>query len=215
MALFQQAMIHKSAAAAAGKQNGAMKKPSNERLEFLGDSVLDLAVASYLFERFPDQNEGFMTKIRIRLINGITVASYARHLGLTKYVCLSRELEKLGGRNQQALLEDAFEAWLGALFLTCGFEQACKWMIAFMEMHVDFCDTIMQHRDYKDMLVKHFQAVYKCLPIFEDRKTRDGKTFSVAILDKVGRIVATGSGTSRRQAEALAAKSALRYYGFF
>jgi ribonuclease-3 len=203
---FQRSVIHRSTR---GKAN-------NERLEFLGDAVLGLIVAAYLHERFPDQREGFMTKMRTKLVNGVSLASYARGLGMMDYVMMSKERDETGGRHATAVLEDAFEAWLGAMFICFGFDATQSWLVKFLEAHVDFCDTIVEERDYKDRLVKHFLASYKCLPKFVPIDTKNsGIGYRMSVLDSQGRVIGTGGGPTVKVAEAMAAKCALRYYGFF
>jgi ribonuclease-3 len=224
MKIFRQSLIHRSySTPSANRINNTcpekclpIQLKSNERLEFLGDSVLGLVVVSYLYERFPGQDEGFLTKMKTKLVNGISVSGYSRHLGIAKWLCLSKEKESDVGRDHRASLEDAFEAFLGALFIVCGFDKTRTWMINFMEKHIDFCDLIMQKRDYKDQLVKHFQAVHKCLPIFQKQPSKIGSNdIHISVMDKNGSIVSTARGTTTKEAESKASKNALKYYGFF
>lgn len=95
-----------------------LREESNERLEFLGDSIISSVVAKYLFERFPDQDEGFMTRIRTKLVNGQTLANFAVIIGLSEFLIISRHVEeRCNGRNNFRILEDVFESFIGALFL--------------------------------------------------------------------------------------------------
>lgn len=95
-----------------------LREESNERLEFLGDSIISSVVAKYLFERYPDQDEGFMTRIRTKLVNGQTLANFAIILGLPEFLVISRHVEeRCNGRNNFRILEDAFESFIGSLFL--------------------------------------------------------------------------------------------------
>ena len=95
-----------------------LREESNERLEFLGDSIISSVVAKYLFERYPDQDEGFMTRIRTKLVNGQTLGNFAELIGLPEFLLISRHVEeRCKGRESYRILEDAFESFVGALFL--------------------------------------------------------------------------------------------------
>ena len=223
MRVYQSALIHRSYSSKNARKkspDGCMpiQKDSNERLEFLGDSVLALAVVSYLYERFPDQNEGFMTRMRTKLVNGVAVSNFARHLGMQDWVCVSKEIEAGVGTDNKAILEDAFEAWLGALYINCGFDAAKRWLINFLEAHIDFCDLILQRRDYKDQLFKYFHSMYKTHPVIkiaEAGATAAGGTagFAATVVDRTGNDVAYGTGKTQKDAENRASKNALKYYG--
>ena len=106
----------------ADKPDGVLElqDESNERLEFLGDSIINSVVANYLFERFPQEDEGFMTRIRTKLVNGQTLGMFARNIGLTEFLLISRHVEeRCNGRESYRILEDAFESFIGAIFLDC------------------------------------------------------------------------------------------------
>jgi dsRNA-specific ribonuclease len=95
-----------------------LREESNERLEFLGDSIISSVVAKYLFERYPDQDEGFMTRIRTKLVNGQSLGNFANIIGLPEFLIISRHVEeRCKGRENYRILEDAFESFIGALFL--------------------------------------------------------------------------------------------------
>lgn len=154
-----------------------LQEESNERLEFLGDAVINLIVGSYLFERFPDDNEGFLTKMRTKLVNGNMLAWMCKMTGLPKYVIISRQIEDNCGRQNKRVLEDCFEAFIGAMFIdagTSGYVACERWFVAFMERHVDFADLVMQHNSYKDSLSKYFQHTFHCMPRFCEVDTGGG-----------------------------------------
>lgn len=193
---------------------------SLERLEFLGDAVLQLAITSYIFDRYDDQNESFLTRLRTKLVNGATCALFARHMGLGEWILLSGDVEANTGRDHDTTLEDAFEAWLGAIFKVYGFDAASKWMTSFLETHVDFPALITERRDHKDLLHKHFQAVHGCSPVFRHNPKvapqgppGAAKSVSVSVLDKRGGVLATSTGTTVKDAEHAAARKALKYLG--
>ena len=200
-------------------------------MEFLGDAILNLVMASYMFERFPEENEGFLTKMRTRLVNGAMLAHLCELAGLPTYVILSRQIEDHHGRQNRRILEDCFEAFIGAMFLDAsslpgGGLQACeRWLVTFIETHVDFSDIILQHNHDKDTLSKFFQHTFGCTPRFKEvlTPTQQGgpSTISysatapvtVCVRDKDDVIVAMASATSKKQAENEAARKALEYYG--
>ena len=94
-----------------------LQENSNERLEFLGDSILNLTVARYVFDRYPDDNEGFLTNMRTKLVNGKMLAFLGEKIGLQNHVVISKQIESNRGRSNKNVLEDAFEALIGAIFL--------------------------------------------------------------------------------------------------
>ena len=125
--LYRTAFIHKSyctmknADFATGNTNCptnciALQDMSYERLEFLGDAVLNMVVANYLYFRFPDQNEGFLSKIRTRIVNGKMLGYLSNEIGFSKFAIISKQVEDANGRNNYKIMEDIFEAFIGALF---------------------------------------------------------------------------------------------------
>lgn len=207
-ARMQQAFVHRSSS----KRSRVLSKETcNERLEFLGDSVLGLCTSSYVFQRFAGQNEGFLTKMRTKLVNGRAVATYARHMGLGDWIVMSAGTEQRCGRDNQAILEDAFEAWLGVLFVTYGYDVAERWLVAFLETHVDFAELVQQRVDHKDQLIKHFQAVHRCMPEFQTELVKN--VANVRIVDKRGIVIAVAQSASIKDAESMACRKALKYLG--
>lgn len=199
---------------------------SYERLEFLGDSVLNNVVASYLFDRYPDEQEGFLTSVRSMLVNGKTLAVLGERLGLAPYVMLSRQVEANGGRAAKAVLEDVFEAFVGAIFCDfsrggCpayrddkreGYGHAYRFLVGVLETHVDLSALLREHAaapDAKSTLLRHYQHATQSLPRFvcEAGDARDPCV--VRILDRDGRTMAVGRGATRRAAETDAATQAL------
>jgi ribonuclease-3 len=124
---YQRALVHKSIFKAIKRYSG--EEPiqeyltqHNERQEFLGDSVLGLIVANYLFNKYPQNDEGFLTRIKTKLVNGKQLAKLAIQINLGKYILLSNHVENIKGRNSQKILEDSFEAFLAAIFKDLGFD---------------------------------------------------------------------------------------------
>lgn len=191
-----------------------LQEESNERLEFLGDAVLSLATAHYLFERYPDENEGFLTKIRTRFVNGHMLSNLASKLGLQRYIIVSKQIEDGQGRSNKKILEDVFEAFLGALFLSFGFEAAAAWVVAMLEELVDFADLIACQDNFKDGILKYFQHTFNQTPKFTEMEADRAKTFKVCLKHN-GAVIAVGEGTTKKVAENNCAHSALKYFGVF
>ena len=111
-----------------------LRKVSNERLEFLGDSILGAVVAHYLYERYPDQDEGFMTRLKIKLVNGETLAFFSKLINLNEYILISRHVEdRCNGRDSIKILEDCFEAFLGAIYLDFSDNYSFDWIVNYIE----------------------------------------------------------------------------------
>ena len=146
-----------------------LQEESSERLEFLGDAVLNLVVADYLFQRYPDEHEGFLTRMRSKLVNGEMLREFCIITGLDAHVIISKQIEESGGRQAKNVLEDCFEAFIGAMFIDAekdglGYKVVSNWLVNFMETNVDFAELIPQQSSYKDMLTKYFQHAFNCAP---------------------------------------------------
>tara|TARA_Y100000389_G_scaffold51552_1_gene47237 strand:- start:319 stop:1179 length:861 start_codon:yes stop_codon:yes gene_type:complete len=190
---------------------------SYERLEFLGDSILEMIVTSYLFERYPDQNEGFLSKLRTKIVNGKMLGFLANKLGLNKYAIISKQVEESNGRNNYKIMEDIFEALLGSLFIDNdnNYDIAYNFVIYILENYLDFSDLITTKNNYKDILIyymqHHLQDVPKFLEI--DITTKDSsKIFTYCIKNKNNTVIAKSTGNSKKEAENNTALEALKHY---
>ena len=196
MDLYQNAFIHKSYCKekllALDPNTELVQKPGvlyplmdvdNERLEFLGDSVLSPITAKYLYERYPDQNEGFMTKMRSRLVMCDTLGYFAKELGFAEYLIVSRHIEDMCNGRETTHLEDAFEAFFDAVFLDfnnlpnesklhreyatvfnnfysgIGFQVCEELPTNIFEELVDFGELILKDINYKDQIARYFQDI--------------------------------------------------------
>lgn len=140
---------------------------SNERLEFLGDSIVDSIVKEYLYDRFDVQDEGFLTKLKIKLVRSERLAEFADYLEFSKYLLLSNKMENLTsrgenrGRNNKRFMEDCFEAFVGALMKDneiSGYYVAKKFILGLIEKLVDFSELILTNDNFKDSLLRLFQS---------------------------------------------------------
>lgn len=197
-----------------------LQEESNERLEFLGDSVLNIVVADYLYERYPDENEGFLTRMRTKLVNGKMLAWLSAKVGLDRYVLISKQIEENEGRKNLNILEDCFEAFIAAIYLDygmMGFEAAKTWIVSIVEEHLDFSELIRQNHNYKDLLLKYFQQNFGYSPRFfemsvETNPSNNAKVYTVCVKDNVGNVVSIAKGSNKKEAENEAAKLALNEY---
>ena len=193
-----------------------LQEESNERLEFLGDAVLNLATARYLFERYPEENEGFLTKMRSKLVNGTMLADLAMKLEFNKNVLISKQIEDGNGRTNKRILEDCFEAFLGAILLNFGFDETYEWIINMFEDIVDFADLLATNTNYKDQILKYFQYTFNYVPKFLEMNSDNSngsKIYRVCLQNKEGETIAIGIGPNKKVAENDCAFKALHYYG--
>ena len=246
--LYRNAFIHKSYCTMknADFSSGNIKCPNDciplqdmsyERLEYLGDSILNFIVANYLYIRFPDQSEGFLSKIRTRIVNGKMLGYLAEKIGFNKYAIISKQVEEANGRKNYKIMEDIFEAFIGAIYIDfqtnedrvklpdkiklepltgAGYFIAEQWIIHIIENYIDFTELILQKSNYKDMLVNYMQQTFQYTPRFYELGiiTKDSvKIFNYCIKDRNNTIIATSTGYSKKEAENNVSKEALIYYG--
>lgn len=130
-----------------------LQSKSYERKEFLGDAVVHLILAKYCYDRYPEQDEGFMTKLRTKIENGDTLSILAREIGLGEYIVISRNVELNEARDKNdKILEDAFEAFIGALYLETNFETCKKFIIRLIEEKIDFAKLLNKETNFKEKL---------------------------------------------------------------
>ncbi|MEE3233599.1 MAG: ribonuclease III [Candidatus Latescibacterota bacterium] len=188
---------------------------SNERLEFLGDAVLDLLVAEYLFSNFEAKREGELTQMKSLVVSRLVLAKKAVAIDLGTFVLLSDEERAAGGAGQSSILCDTFEALIGAMFLDGGI-RPCR---RFVSDHVldDFDDLIVREDfiNFKSRLLEHTQSLGDGHPRYlvsaEDGPDHE-KMFSVEV-SVTGECVGSGQGRSKKEAQQMAAKDALRHLG--
>jgi ribonuclease III len=215
--LLEKALTHSSAVseARAGrvteKTEGALLE-DNERLEFLGDAVLELVTREYLVSRFPHWDEGQLSKSRTRLVNAKSLEGAARRLGIGEHLRLGRGEEKTGGREKQTLLADAFEALLAAIYLDGGLEAARDVLrkVLFEQALEDNSDP-MEESDRKSALQELLQgrglppALYR---LAAESGPDHQKKFQIEVWAS-GKLLASGEGSTKKEAEQRAARRAL------
>jgi len=185
----------------------------NERLEFLGDAVLELCISEEGYKRYPDAPEGHLTRIRSQLVKEQSLAALARELKLHHYLLLGKGEEQQGGRERDALLADAFEALLGAVFLDAGFEVAKKVTLSIFEDKWPKRAVVPENKDFKSRLQEVSQEQFKGRPNYELAGTtgpEHEKLFDVDATLPSGEVF-RGRGTSVKRAEQDAAHKALEF----
>ena len=209
--LLEQALKHRSYVYAAEESSIA----SNERLEFLGDAVLDLVVTEYLYQEFQNKREGELTQIKSLLVSKVILAEKGRAIGLGEYLYLSKEENLVGGRNRTSIIGDAFEALLGAIYLDGGLDAAAAFVNNVIITDVDAILANGNYLNFKSLLLEHTQSEGqghpRYLPISEEGPDHR-KMFSVEVVvsgDRLGE----GQGRSKKEAQQMAAKSALMHLG--
>jgi len=195
---------------------------SNERLEWLGDGIIQSISAQYLWHRYPNQDEGFLTKTRSKLVKTETLCKFAKCLGLDEYVLMSRDVEKhFNGRNNSRILEDTFEAFVGVLSQDFGEEvgyKLCKkFVITVMEYYIDMAELIRRDTNYKDRLMrfyqKEFNGKYPIYNITNAEGPPNNRIYTMYVTDPEGNKVGSGTGKSKKEAEQNSAKQALYHFG--
>ena len=200
-----------------GEKIVPLQENAYERLEFLGDSVLHLIVAEYLYKRYPDQDEGFMTRLRTKIENGESLSQLAKIIGLNKYILISSHIESTGGRNNKVnILEDVFESFLGALYLDSNFDTCKKFITQLMEEKINFSYILKHETNFKDTLLRHYHQMQWTDPkygIYKKNGPDHKKIFTMFVTGEDGKTkVGFGTGPSKRKGEQYAAKQALIYY---
>lgn len=209
LSLFERSLTHRSILRGSPDSHLA----SNERLEFLGDAVLGFVVAEHLHNFFPDQDEGFLTRLRAKLVNGQALAHCAKRIGLGDHILMSGNMDQAGGRQNQTILADAFEAVIGAIYLDAGMDAASRFIYNNLFEKIDLVGLAERHDNYKSLLLEHAQAQGWPQPEYritmEEGPSHD-KVFTVEVVVKnmpYGR----GTAGSKKKAEQKAAREALRH----
>ncbi|MEA2083478.1 MAG: ribonuclease III [Thermodesulfobacteriota bacterium] len=206
--LLQKALLHKSYAYEQGRSIGL----NNETLEFLGDAVLGLIVGHMLFERFPEMNEGELTKLRSGLVKEGHLAVMAKAIGLGKYLLLGKGEDASNGREKPSILACTYEAVIGSIFLDRGYEASNNFVERHFVSRIAEQKEAMYFSDFKSRLQEIFQEKYNHAPIYEVEKEEGpdhDKVFTVCVKFR-GKALAFGTAGSKKEAEQKAAALALQ-----
>lgn len=188
---------------------------SNERLEFLGDAVLDLVTTHYLYQKFPKRTEGQLSKLKSILVSKPVLAEIAQNLSLGKLLLLNRGEEKTGGRQRQSILADTMESIIGAIYLDKGLETAREFIHT--NLLRNFKSIVQQelYRNYKSLLLEYAQSRVGKLPeyrLLKETGPDHDKEFLIGVYLN-GELVGEGQGKSKKKAEQIAARVALKKLG--
>ena len=186
----------------------------NERLEYLGDAVLELAVSEMLYLRFPEAAEGELTRMRAGLVSEPALASAARDLRINELILLGKGEETQGGRNRDSILSDALEAVFGAVFLDGGYEAAKKSVAAVLAPRIPALPEAPREKDPKSRLQELTQKLFKSRPVYTLARSlgpEHAKIFEVMLTLPDGRTV-SARGPNMKKAEQKAAAKALKLF---
>lgn len=204
--LFEEAFTHRSYL-----NEAKFRVSSNERLEFLGDSILSFVVSNYLFTKYPEFDEGTLTNLRSLMVNTKSLSEIARELRMGNLLKLSRGEEESKGRENATLLENSFEAYVGALFLDQGMSSVVKFFNDVLFPKIQIHVNKKAFKDPKSLLQEKVQAKKQSSPIYRvlsETGPAHSKIFKVAVFVD-GKILGIGTGKSKQIAEESAAKAAL------
>ena len=205
MSLLEQALTHRSAGG-----------NHNERFEYLGDAILGFVTADVLFHRFPDANEGQLSRLRASLVNRDTLAEVARTLDVAKYIRMGGGELRTGGQSRSSTLADALEAVIGAVYLDGGYDAARKLLLNLFAERYEALSPGSVGKDPKTLLQEKLQAWKRPLPsyeIIEVSGNQHNQTFRVSCLLEDSGQKTEGTGSSRRRGEQDAAENMLRLIG--
>ncbi len=205
--LLQRSLTHRSYI---GQQDG-QRRDSNERLEFLGDAVLELCVSQYLYKRFPRKKEGELTKFKSIIVSGNFLVNQARQMGLGRYLLLSDSEERTGGRDRPSILEDAFESLIGAIYLDGGLAASERFVDSHVLNDLDLHQATRENRNYKSLLLELSQSQGLGIPVYRvvEELGPDHSKFFVIDVQLGNAVLGRGTGPSKKKAEQAAAAEAL------
>lgn len=205
--LLNQSLMHRSYVHGKSADRGL----SNERMEFLGDSVLGLVVNEYLYNRYPDRDEGDLTKIKSLVVSRQVLAKKAEEIGLGKYLLLSAGEVESGGRKRSSIIADAMEAVIGAIYLDRGIEAAREFIRREILVGLHEITRSEEHTNYKSLLQELVQGSRKVHPVYRVQSERGPDHDKQFIVDVSisGKMYGRGTGKSKKEAEQSAAKAAL------
>ncbi len=205
--LLEQAFIHRSYI----NENSGEQVSHNERLEFLGDAVLELIVTDYLYNKYPDRDEGDLTAYRSALVNAVIIGEVAQELGMNEYLLLSKGEAKDAGRARSYILANTYEAYVGAVYLDAGYNVARDFISRTLFGKIDTIVAKKLWRDAKSLIQEKAQEYLSVTPVYKvlhEAGPDHDKHFTIGVFFGDDRI-AEGKGKSKQEAEQDAARVAL------
>lgn len=204
--IFIQALIHRSYL-----EESSHETVSNERLEFLGDAVLNLLVAEYLYTHFPERNEGFLTKVRAKIVNRSALADAAEDLNLANFIIVGKNLLQSFKNGSKTILSDAFEAIVGAIYMDSGIRVVKKFINKFLIKPVTKGKDFLIDENYKSQLLEYAQSRKMESPVYiveSEDGPQHNRIFTIKVLIE-GVEFGRGQGKNKKSAEQDAAKAAM------
>lgn len=208
--LLKNALIHRSF----GNEHKHYKNINNEKLELLGDAVLGLVVAEYLYQKYPEEKEGVLAKIKSMAVSEPVLASISRKLRIGEYLLLSKGEMVTGGRDRNSILGDVFEAILGAIYLDSGFFAAKEYVLFHLKDMIDHIDDFEEILDFKTILQEYCQKKYRDIPKYTlvgEEGPDHRKLFEMQV--QIQNNIAKAKGTNKKVAEQMAAKQLCKELG--
>lgn len=208
--LLKNALIHRSF----GNEHKHYKNINNEKLELLGDAVLGLVVAEYLYQKYPEEKEGVLAKIKSMAVSEPVLASISRKLRIGEYLLLSKGEMVTGGRDRNSILGDVFEAILGAIYLDSGFFAAKEYVLLHLKDMIDHIDDFEEILDFKTILQEYCQKKYRDIPKYTlvgEEGPDHRKLFEMQV--QIQNNIAKAKGTNKKIAEQMAAKQLCKELG--
>ena len=202
--LLKNALLHKSL----GNERKEYKNQNNERLELLGDAVLDLIVAEYLYKNYKNASEGTIAKLKAMIVSEPILAKISRQIGVGKFLMLSRGEVMSGGRNRESILADSFEAILGAVYIDSNLDEARIFALSHIKQYIDHIEENEDILDFKSILQEYVQKEFKTVPTYElvaERGPDHMKEFEIQVI--VGNYKEKAVARNKKKAEQLSAKA--------
>ena len=209
--IFSQALRHRSLL----RRRLDSRLVSNERLEYLGDAILGFIVADYLYHQFRSENEGFLTRLRSKLVKGEALARYAADIELGQLIMMSANMKQMDGEENASILANAYEALIGAIYLDMGIDAARSFIDKTMLQRIDLVHLAQKTDNYKSILLESVQAKGWKQPqyvVAEESGPSHDKTFTVdAVVNS--EVLGRGTASNKKKAQQLAARAALEKLG--
>ena len=202
--LLKNALLHKSL----GNERKEYKNQNNERLELLGDAVLDLIVAEYLYKNYKNASEGTIAKLKAMVVSEPILAKISRQIGIGKFLMLSRGEVMSGGRNRESILADSFEAILGAVYIDSNLDEARVFALSHIKQYIDHIEENEDILDFKSILQEYVQKEFRTVPTYElvaERGPDHMKEFEIQVI--VGNYKEKAVAKNKKKAEQLSAKA--------
>lgn len=212
--LYRRALVHKSVQKLVKQSTVEVLdylKESNERLEFVGDSILGAVIADYLFTKYPSKDEGYLTKYRTRIVKSKTLSFFAEKIGIKDNILMSRQVVNMNGMENKRFLEDAFESFIGAIYYDKGFEAAKEFILNVISKFLTE-SKILKDDNYKDLLLRYAQFIKTPHPEYNTIKEHGqphNRQFVVEV-KLFGERQGKGIARIKKEAEQLAAKEAIK-----